>query len=173
MARTDDPPQTRPQITTERASSLTPSPAASPTAEEVDDGLIIEDSVRALLSSNQRGGRWEAADEIEVRAILGDVTLDFTRADLPPGGVIGIEAFAFCGAIQIIVPDGAEVEIEGTPILGSIEHTIRTKGARQAIREMITGEKDDDLSALSPAPETPYFHIDCRAILSSITVTGR
>ncbi|MBW2390736.1 MAG: hypothetical protein JRG89_20225 [Deltaproteobacteria bacterium] len=113
------------------------------------------------------------ADEIEVRAIFGEVTLDFTRAELPPSGTIEIDALAVCGEIKIIVPDGAEVELDGTPVLGSIEQTLRKSGARERIRELITGERDEDPAAPPPPPAPPYFRIDGRAILGRIKVTGR
>ncbi len=170
--RTDDPPRTKPQITAAPDSRLAASPAASPTLQTTGDHLLTQESFRAILSSHQRAGRWEAADEIQVRAIFGEVTLDFTRAELPPRGMIEIDALAFGGAVKIIVPDGAEVELDGTPILGSIEQKLRKKGAGERIREWVTGERDEDLPAPPPPPEPPYFRIDCRAILGSIEVTG-
>ena len=172
--RTDEPPRTKPQIVTVPASRLPASPAASPALQTTDDHLLTQETFRAILSANQRAGRWEPADEIQVRAIFGEVTLDFTRALLPPSGVIEIDALAFCGAVEIIVPDGAEVELEGEPVLGSIEQQVRKKRAREQIREWITGERDEDLPAPPPPPEPPYFRIDARAILGTIkVVTGR
>ena len=104
---------------------------------------------------------------------MGEVTLDFTQAELPPSGLIEIEALAVCGAVNIIVPDGAEVELEGTPFAGSIEQKARKKGLRERVRELVTGERDEDLPAPLPAQEPPYFSIECRAIFGSVTVTGR
>jgi hypothetical protein len=88
--------------------------------------------------------------------------------------MIGIDARAICGAVEIILPDGAEVELEGEPFLGSIEHQqVRKKGVGEAIREWVTGERDQDVPTPSPSPEPPYFRIDGRAILGSIKVTSR
>jgi hypothetical protein len=168
-SRTDDPPQTKPQIVVVPDSQ----PEASPALETSDDHEITEETFWAVCSSNQRAGRWEPADEIQVRAIAGEVTLDFTRAELPPSGMIEIDALAICGAIEIIVPDGAEVELEGTPVGGSIEQQVRKKGARERIREWVTGERDEDLPAPPPPSEPPYFRIDGRAIFGTIKVTGR
>ena len=125
------------------------------------------------MSSNQRAGRWEAPEEIEARAIMGEVTLDFTQAELPPDGEIEIDALAICGAVNIIVPDGAEVELEGTPFAGSIERTAPKKGLGERVRELVTGESSEDLPAPRPTSKRPCFYIDCRAIFGSITVTGR
>ena len=172
-SHTDDPPRAERQITDVPAARSAASPAVSPALPTTDDHALTEESFRAILSSQQRAGRWEPADEIQVRAIFGAVTLDFTRAELPPSGTIEIDAVAFGGAVEIIVPDGAEVELEGTPILGSIEQKVRSKGAREGIREWITGEREGDVGAPDPPREAPYFRIDCRVIMGSIEVTGR
>ncbi len=172
-SRTDDPPRTESQIEAVPASRLAASPPASPALQTTDDPLLTQDSFRAILSSQERAGRWEPADEIQVLAICGEVTLDFTRADLPPSGVIEIDARAICGEVKIIVPDGAEIELDGTPFCGSIEQQVSKKGMRERIREWVTGEREEDLPAPPPPPEPPYFHIDGRAIFGSIKVMGR
>jgi hypothetical protein len=166
MPCTDDPPRTRPPVESDFDSRVPASRTAGTPGRVVSTGLLGEDSFLAILSSNQRAGRWEPAEEIEVRAIMGEVTLDFTLAELPRCEVIDIDAFAFCGAIHIIVPDDAEVEIEGTPIVGSIEQTARGGGPRDAARELISGERGEDLAA------PPCFRIDCQAIFSSIKVSA-
>ncbi len=137
------------------------SPAASPALQTRDDHPLTQESFQAILSSHQRAGRWEPAEEIEVRAVCGDVTLDFTRAELPPSGMIGIDAWAIAGHIRIIVPDGAEIELEGEPFLGSIEQQVRKKGVGERLRERAPGERDD---------EPPYFRINGRAILGAIKI---
>lgn len=174
---TDASPRPKLQVTAEPDSPLVVSPSASPASraafETPDDHRLTHESFQAILSSQQRAGRWEASDEIDVRAICGEVVLDFTRAELPPSGVIEIEAWAIAGNVEIILPDGAEVEIEGTPILGSIEQDVRKRGAREAIREWVTGERDADIPRPPAAVEPPFFRIDCHAIAGTVKVTGR
>ncbi len=171
--RTDDPPQTQPQIADVPASQMSASHEASPSLQITDDDLPSQESFRAICSSNQRGGGWEPAEEIQVRAICGEVVLDFTRAELPPSGMIEIDAWAICGEVKIIVPDGAEIELDGTPFCGSIEHqVVREKELSDRTRERASGNHDEDLSAPAPAPEPPYFRIDARAIFGAIKVTG-
>jgi hypothetical protein len=172
-SRTDDRPRTAPEIETATESRVAVSPGATPARVGHDEYEPTEESFRAVFSSHQRAGRWEASDEIEARAIAGEITLDFTRADLPESGVVEIEAWAICGEIHIIVPDGAEVEIEGTPVLGAIEQQLRRKGAGQRIREFITGESEEDLPGPAPTVEPPFFHIEAHAILGNVKVTGR
>jgi hypothetical protein len=171
--RTDDPQQSRLPSAGVPTSGLPASPAAGGPLQTADDHLLTQESFRAILSSHQRAGRWEAADEIEVRAIFGEVTLDFTRADLPPSGIIEIEALAFCGEIKIIVPEGAEIELNGTPIVGSIEQQVHKRGAGERIRGWVTGERDDQLRAASDSSAQPYFRVDGRAIFGTIRVIGR
>jgi hypothetical protein len=177
--RTEDPPKSRPPVGSASpsvpptaVSPLVVSPAASPARPETDDEPLTHEAFSATFSSHQRAGRWEAADDIEVRAFCGEVTLDFTLADLPPSGMVEIDAQSICGEIHIIVPDGAEVELEGTPILGSIQQQARKKKAREAIREWVTGEREED-RVQHRSDEPPLFRIDARAILGNIKVTGR
>jgi hypothetical protein len=171
--RSDDPPRSQAQLAAEPTSSLTDSPASQRVLQTTDDQPLTQESFSAVLSSHQRAGRWEPADEIQVRAVLGEVTLDFTRAELPATGMIEIEAWSIGGEIKIIVPDGAEVELVGTPILGSIEQQVRKKEVRERLREWVTGEREEDLPAPPQPSEPPYFHIDCHAIMGSIKVMGR
>ena len=166
----DDPSQSKPQLAAMPASPLAASPEASPALQATDDHPLTQESFRAICSSNQRAGRWEPADEIQVRAICGEVTLDFTLAELPPSGMIEIDAQAIFGEVKIIVPDGAEIELEGTPFCGSIEQHVSKKGVGERIRKWVTGERDQDLPAPSPPPEPPYFRVDGRAIFGSIKV---
>ena len=109
----------------------------------------------------------QPADEIRVNAICGDVTLDFTQAELPPSGIIEIDAWAICGHIRIIVPDGAEIEIDGTPVLGSIERKVRKEAAPNGVRKSPAAS-----ASPSDPPEPPCFHIDAHAILGAVEVTG-
>ncbi len=172
-SRPDDPPQTKSQIVAVPDSQLAASPEASPALQATDDHPLTQETFRAIFSSNQRAGDWEVADEIHVRAIAGEVTLDFTRAELPPSGMVEIHAWAIAGEVNIIVPDGAEIELEGEPVLGSIEQQVRKRGTGERISEWVTGERDEDLPAPPPPPEPPYFRIYGHAIMGSVKVTGR
>jgi hypothetical protein len=180
-SRTDDPPRPQRQRPTAGlpASASSISPASSPALPSADEAPLTQESFRAILSSHQRAGRWQPADDIEVRAILGEVTLDFRRAELPESGVIEIEALAICGDVTILVPDGADVELEGTPVIGSIEQQAHKQGhakrATQWIREFVTGERDEDLPIpqSSHDEEPPFFRIEARAFLGNVKVIGR
>lgn len=151
-----------------------PAPSSTPVdAGERDAEELTHESFSAVLGSRLQGGRWQPAEEIRVQVILGEITLDFTRADLPPSGIVEIDAWAILGEIKLIVPDGAEVEVDGAPIAGSIEHTVRRKGVWESLRERVTGEREEE----SPPPrhqgDPPFFRIDGHAVFGSIRVEGR
>ena len=172
-SRTDDRPRSEQQIEVASESEVVASPEATPAPESADDDQPTVDSFRAIFSANQRAGRWEAADEIHLLAIAGEVTLDFTRADLPPSGVVEIHALAIAGEVHIIVPEGAEIELEGEPFLGSIEQHVFKKKTSERIREWVTGEREEDLPPPPPTQEPPFFRVLGRAIMGTVKVTGR
>jgi len=118
--------------------------------------------VHSVFSAIERAGRWTPADEMFIRAIFGSVKLDFTMADLPPSGVIDLEVRAIFGSVELFVPDGAEVILDGTPIFGSVEQKLPS-GSRGAA-DTRTGLAD---------PEPVSFHIVGQAIFGSIEVIGR
>jgi len=95
------------------------------------------------------------------------VKLDFTRAALPPSGEVDLDVRAICGDVEIIVPDGAEVEMEATPVVGSVERRLRSKGAGERLRAAVTRGRE-------AAHEDPaFFRIVGTAIFGSIRVQGR
>ena len=72
-------------------------------------------------------------------------------------------------AETVIVPEGADVELHGTPILGNVEQKVRKKGAREKLKAWVTGDEPD---ALTDPEGPPTFCIDGHAILGSIRVLG-
>ena len=171
---TQDPPRSAEAVagsTTDRG-PLAPPPAAISPPISSADVVLTEESVSALFGSIHREGRWNPADEIQVRAICGAVKLDFTRAELPPSGIVDLDVRAIAGGVEITVPDGAEVELEATPVLGSIEQTLRNRGVGERLRAAVTGA--GAAADTNPAPsERPVFRIYGFAIFGSIKVTGR
>ena len=64
------------------------------------------------LSTSLRGA--------ELSAVLGGVELDLREAK-PAEGRVVVDAFAFMGGIDIIVPPDWRLEIEATPIMGALQ----------------------------------------------------
>jgi hypothetical protein len=132
-----------------------------------DDDYFSE-RISSVFSSHARAGNWEAPDHVDAFSVFGDVKLDFSRASLPPTGIVEITASAIFGSVHIVIPDGAEVEVEGTPIFGSIEHKVRGKGAGTRLRELITGE--DSNVELDDDGDPPLFRVIGSAVFGSIEI---
>ncbi len=69
-------------------------------------------------------------------ALFGDIELDFRQATMPPGDVV-INAVAPFGSIDILVPDGTQVEVGGFTLFGSKRVAVgetTTKGSETVIR---------------------------------------
>lgn len=74
----------------------------------------------------------------EATAVLGSCELDLLRARMA-GEQAVIDVFALLGGIKLTVPDGWEVEIAGTPLLGAFEDRTRPAPASGAPRLIVRG----------------------------------
>ena len=71
-------------------------------------------------------------------------------------------------SIKIVVPEGAEVAIEGVPLLGSFEHkTPKWRKARKVVREWVAGQPPEE------DYDPPFFRITGFALLGSVEVDTR
>jgi hypothetical protein len=109
--------------------------------------------INAFMSEAKRTGGWLAPQRQEVNAVLGDVTLDYTEAQLPYDEVF-VEVRSILADVKIRVPQNAIVRLDGNPILGSIS------------------EQSGSFSATAdPGTARPkVFHIKGTAILGEIKV---
>jgi hypothetical protein len=71
-----------------------------------------------VMGSAKRSGRWRVGHELHAVSIMGDCKIDLREAiiDAP---VITIDALAIMGSVEVIVPEGVEVVLEGIAIMGS------------------------------------------------------
>lgn len=107
--------------------------------------------INAFLSESKRTGPWLAPQRQEVNAVLGDVTLDYTEAQLPYDEVY-VEVKSILADVKIRVPQNAIVHLDGNPIMGSVSE----QGAS---------------ATAEPLPGRPkVFHIRGTAILGDIKV---
>lgn len=148
-----------------------PVPSSGPSdlePHEPDDDYFAE-RIQAVFSSQTRAGEWDAPDHVEAQSVFGEIKLDFTRASLPPDGIVEIQATSIFGNVEITVPPGSEVKLEGTPIFGSIEHKVKAKSAGRIVREFITGE--EPIEAAGPDGEDPpLFRVIARSIFGAVIV---
>jgi hypothetical protein len=76
-----------------------------------------------LVGDSGRKGAWDVEDEMKAVAVLGDVTIDLCNARVTSSEITVI-AYAILRDVEIIVPDGVDVEISGVTVLGDLENTV-------------------------------------------------
>lgn len=91
---------------------LAPQDAAAPSSQAPSGERIA-----AVLSGQERSITGVAPRELEVRARLGYVELDLSRATFAPG-LTWIDVRAFMGYVQIRFPAGVRVESDGRAFAG-------------------------------------------------------
>jgi class 3 adenylate cyclase len=71
----------------------------------------------AVMSGHDTKGRWRIGDKTNAVAIMGGCDLDLRTAEIE-GPEVVITAFAFWGGINVIVPEGFDVELVGFSFMG-------------------------------------------------------
>jgi hypothetical protein len=106
----------------------------------------------SILGSTVRRGAWTPARTQRVLAVMGNVELDYRDASFA-SGVSEVVVSTIMGSIEITVPPTLAVEMTGTAILGSFEHTER--------------------APLTPDPDRPVLRIHGLSVLGSVTIRTR
>lgn len=78
----------------------------------------------AVFGANSRAGDWTVPRCLRVMAVFGGSELDFRQASLAPG-TTEIHVTAVLGGVEIIVPPGLPVDVDGVGILGGFEEVGR------------------------------------------------
>ncbi|HEX6450735.1 MAG TPA: DUF1707 domain-containing protein [Trebonia sp.] len=73
--------------------------------------------VLGFFGTEARTGRWVVPPVLTCTAVGGEVVMDFTAALLQSRHVV-LYAYAFCGRVRLIVPEGVEVVLDGTTVMG-------------------------------------------------------
>lgn len=81
------------------------------------------DLIVSILSGIRRRGRWKPAKHSKILTVLGRIKLDFTEVQIPEETTT-LEFFCFMGSIDIIVPDGVQVDVSGLSVIGSIKNRV-------------------------------------------------
>jgi len=66
---------------------------------------------------------WDVEDELIAVALLGDVTIDVSRARSLPVE-IAIEAYAILRDVDVLVPEGTRVELSGGVVRGDLRNEV-------------------------------------------------
>lgn len=78
----------------------------------------------AVFGSEVRRGRWSLPERVSGLAVFGECRIDLCDATLH-ARVTVIDARAFFGSVEILVPDGVHVRMTGMSIFGSSSCTVR------------------------------------------------
>ena len=78
----------------------------------------------AVMSESESKGRWRLGGHTAVVALMGQCHLDLSRAEID-GPEIVITAVGIMGQIDIVAPEGIEVEVTGLSIMGSRKVSVR------------------------------------------------
>lgn len=78
----------------------------------------------SLFSSSQRKGRWRVEGSTTAISFMGHATIDLRQAEVV-GDEVTITAIAFMGGVDVIVPEGIEVVVQGVPFMGANQTAIR------------------------------------------------
>lgn len=93
----------------------------------------------AMMGGARRASNAQAFRGGHVTAIMGGCELDLRQAALAEDGAV-IECFTVWGGIQIAVPEGWSVAMEGTPLLGGFaDRTVQPPPGVSAQRLVIRG----------------------------------
>ena len=95
-------------------------PAGTTNLQEQRVGAAPRKSRRwhvAVMSGHQTRGRWRIGGKTTAVAIMGGCDLDLRRAEIE-GPEVEITAVAFWGGVQIVVPEGFDVELRGFSFMG-------------------------------------------------------
>jgi hypothetical protein len=108
--------------------------------------------IATVMGSTRRAGSWTVPLRLELRCVLGEITLDMRDAVFG-ADVVDIEVHAVMGAVKLIVPAGAQIENECSERFSSSTHSTR--------------------SARGAAPIALLFRIRGGVVMSSLDITER
>ena len=110
-----------------------PPVAMTPYGEPVDIGAITPAEViriSTILSSSKRAGSWTVPYRLEIKVVLGDLTIDLREAVFF-SDTLEIDLDILLGGLTLIVPAGTQVENETNERWSSTSHSTRsTQGVR-------------------------------------------
>lgn len=96
-----------------------PGPAPQPARRRPQNRLLL-----AVMGSHEEHGRWRPGPRTTAVAIMGGVEADLRAAEVD-GDELDLTAISIMGSVEIIVPEGVEVEVGGFALMGSNENHAR------------------------------------------------
>ena len=74
-----------------------------------------------LIGGMERRGPWRLPERLRVVGVIGAVELDLSEAVIEAGETT-IDAWWGIGSLEIVVPEGIEVEVDGFTLIGAVEN---------------------------------------------------
>src|SRR5215470_9889397 len=102
----------------------------------------------SIMSAVERKGFWRVDAETLAVSVMGSCKLDLRGAAIS-APVTTINAYTVMGSIDVVVPFGVEVELEGIAIMGS---------------------KEAKLKGPPPPPGAPVVRVNAFSLMGSVTV---
>jgi hypothetical protein len=104
-----------------------------------------------VLSGSRRRGSWIPADRSVAVAVVGHCQLDLTESSIPSD--VQLRAVAVFGGIEVLVPEGVQVELGGFALFGTRSANVRP------VRPGTVGDAD-----------APVVRVKAAAFLGGVTV---
>lgn len=104
----------------------------------------------AVMSASEKRGRWRAPERIKALACMGAVVIDLREAELESDHIV-IEAFALMGSVEVVVPEGVDVELTGVAVMGAKESRVLQ----------------------APVPGAPFVHVRALAVMGAVEVRSK
>ncbi len=124
-----------------------PATLTAPVAEVRDKQVVV-----AVMGAATRKGSWVPPRQLHVFAIMGGAELDFREARFGPG-IVEVTVFALMGGVEITVPPGVRVEVEGIGIMGAFD--------------------EQRLAAGPPDPGAPVIRVGGVALMGGVEIHTR
>ena len=103
------------------------------------------------MSGVDRRRRWRLAPRTTVVAVMGGAKLDLRHAELEALETT-LTIFAVMGGVDVIVPEGVNVEVTGIAVMGA---------------------KNENVSHAPARPGSPLIRIDVFAVMGGVNIRSR
>ena len=105
----------------------------------------------AFMSTADRTGRWRIDEQSRVIAVMGTCKIDLRQVTISSPLTV-IRAYVLMGNVNVIVPEGVEVELDGLAVMGS--RSLKLKGA-------------------PPGPGAPVVRVEGMVLMGDLTVRDK
>jgi len=130
-----------------------PEPVASAGTQLAHPSQVSpQQTIVAVMAGATRKGAWTPSRQLNVIAVMGGAELDFREARMPPG-ITELNVFAWMGGVEVVVPPGVRVEMNGIALMGGFEEHSRTLDP--------------------PPPDAPVLRIGGFALMAGVEVSVR